>query len=168
MRWIFTGTLFYLITCVQCAVHVTLSAQAVIHFTDWVVGHSHFVLFGTFTFWVTAWIYWLLPRIWGTPIYSVSLTKWHFWLATLGIAIMQVDLLAAGVTQGYLWKSVAPFMDSVRASVPFWWVRTFSGIAILGGEACFLLNIYSTWSESRKNKTRSASGLELAQGGSAV
>jgi cytochrome c oxidase cbb3-type subunit 1 len=168
VRWIFTGTLFYLITCVQCAVHVTLSAQAVIHFTDWVVGHSHFVLFGTFTFWVTAWIYWLLPRIWGAPIYSMSLARWHFWLAMLGIAFMQVDLLAAGVTQGYLWKSVAPFMDSVRASVPFWWVRTFSGIAILVGEACFLLNIYSTWTESRKNKKQNLSKLEFAQGGKAI
>jgi cytochrome c oxidase cbb3-type subunit 1 len=159
VRWIFTGTLFYLITCVQCAVHVTLSAQAVIHFTDWVVGHSHFVLFGTFTFWVTAWAYWLLPRIWGTPVYSISLARWHFWLATLGIAFMQIDLLAAGVTQGYLWKSVAPFMDSVRASIPFWWVRTFSGIMILGGEACFLLNMYSTWTESRKRKTQMGAGL---------
>jgi len=84
VRWIFMGTLAYLITCIQCAVQVTLAAQEIIHFTDWVVGHAHFVLFGTFTFWITAWVYWLLPRIWGTPIYSLSLGRWHFWLATSG------------------------------------------------------------------------------------
>jgi cytochrome c oxidase cbb3-type subunit 1 len=147
VRWIFTGTLAYLITCIQCAVQVTLSAQEVIHFTDWVVGHAHFVLFGTFTFWITAWIYWLLPRIWGTPIYSMSLARWHFWLATIGIVIMQVDLLAAGVMQGMMWKALAPFIESVRASAPFWWTRTFSGIVILAGETCFLVNIYLTWKE---------------------
>ncbi len=159
VRWIFTGTLAYLITCIQCAVQVTLSAQEIIHFTDWVVGHSHFVLFGTFSFWITAWAYWLLPRIWKTPIFSVSLSRWHYWLVTIGIAIMQIDLLAAGVVQGMMWRSMAPFIDSVKASMPFWWVRTFSGIVILVGEACFLINMYMTWQESRNKEA--AGTLEL-------
>lgn len=153
VKWIFTGALFYLITCIQCAVQVTLSAQEIIHFTDWVVGHAHFVLFGVFTFWITAWVYWLLPRIWGVELYSNTLSRWHYWLAMLGIAIMQVDLLAAGVVQGMLWNSLAPFIESVRASFPFWWTRTFTGIMILVGEACFIVNIYLTWSESRKQKS---------------
>ncbi|MEZ4815440.1 MAG: cbb3-type cytochrome c oxidase subunit I [Bdellovibrionota bacterium] len=149
VRWIFFGTLAYLITCVQCAVQVTMAAQEIIHFTDWVVGHAHFVLFGTFTFWVTGWVYWLLPRIWKTPIYSMSLARWHFWLSLIGIAIMQIDLLAAGVVQGLMWRSMAPFIDTVNASIPFWWVRTLSGIVILCGEVCFLVNLYLTWQDSR-------------------
>jgi cytochrome c oxidase cbb3-type subunit 1 len=164
VRWIFTGTVAYLITCIQCAVQVTLAAQEIIHFTDWVVGHAHFVLFGTFTFWVTAWVYWLLPRIWGVPIFSTSLGRWHFWLATIGICIMQVDLLAAGVVQGMMWKSLAPFMDSVRASMPFWWTRTFSGIVILVGETCFVLNIYLTWKSSRR-KNAPVQGALATSGG---
>lgn len=148
LRWIFFGTIAYLITCIQCAVQVTLSAQSIIHFTDWVVGHSHFVLFGTFSFWVTGWMYYLLPRIWGVAWFSDSLAKWHFWLLALGISLMQVDLLAAGVVQGMMWKSLAPFIDSVAASMPFWWVRTFTGIMILVGECCFLTNFYLTWRDS--------------------
>ncbi len=159
VRWIFTGTLCYLITCIQCAVQVTLSAQEIIHFTDWVVGHSHFVLFGTFTFWITAWIYYLLPRIWGAQIYSESLARWHFWLSTLGIAFMQIGLLAAGVMQGMMWRSLRPFIDSVAASMPFWWTRTFSGIMILVGEICFLINLYMTWQQSRKQQ----SALKLSE-----
>ena len=150
IRWIFFGTLAYLITCIQCAVQVTLSAQSIIHFTDWVVGHSHFVLFGTFSFWVTAWMYYLLPRIWGTPIFSESLGRWHFWLHVMGISLMQIDLLAAGVVQGMMWKALSPFIDSVTASIPFWWVRTFTGIMILAGEGCFLVNIFMTWSERKR------------------
>ncbi len=150
VRWIFFGTIAYLITCIQCAVQVTLSAQSIIHFTDWVVGHSHFVLFGTFSFWVTAWMYYLLPRIWGVPWYSEGLAKWHFWLLALGISLMQIDLLAAGVVQGMMWKALSPFIDSVAASIPFWWVRTFTGIMILAGECCFLTNFYLTWRESQQ------------------
>ncbi len=149
LRWILFGTVAYLITCIQCAIQVTLSAQSIIHFTDWVVGHSHFVLFGTFSFWITGWMYYLLPRLWGTAWYSESLARWHFWLLALGISIMQVDLLAAGVVQGMMWRSLAPFIDSVAASMPFWWVRTFTGILILCGEMCFLVNLYLTWRESR-------------------
>lgn len=150
LRWILMGTLSYLITCIQCAVQVTLSAQSIIHFTDWVVGHSHFVLFGTFSFWITAWMYYLLPRMWGVPVYSESLARWHFWMSTLGISIMQITLLAAGLMQGFMWKSMAPFIDSVAASVPYWWVRSFTGIMILVGESCFIVNMYLTWQESRR------------------
>jgi cytochrome c oxidase cbb3-type subunit 1 len=164
VRWIFAGTICYLLTCIQCAVQVTLAAQAIIHFTDWVVGHAHFVLFGVFTFWITAWIYWLLPRIWSTPIFSLSLARWHFWLALIGIVIMQFDLLAAGVMQGMMWKSVAPFIDSVRASVPFWWTRTFSGILILVGESCFFVNIYLTWQDSKARQREAAAAVESVSG----
>jgi len=145
LRFLLVGTIAYLITCVQCAVQVTLSVQKVIHFTDWVVGHSHFVLFGVFSFWTFAWIYYLLPRLLKTPLYSQSLMHWHFWLSVVGIFLMQFDLLVAGLVQGYLWASLAPFIDSVAASVPFWWVRMFSGMMIFVGESIFILNVFMTW-----------------------
>jgi cbb3-type cytochrome oxidase subunit 1 len=124
------------------------------------------VLFGTFSIWITAWLYYLLPRIWRTPIYSETLARWHFWLVTIGISLMQIDLLAAGVMQGMMWKSLSPFIDSVAASMPFWWVRTFTGIMILAGEGCFIVNLYLTWQESRKAAATPANpggaSLELA------
>ncbi|MCB0405199.1 MAG: cbb3-type cytochrome c oxidase subunit I [Bdellovibrionales bacterium] len=160
LRWILFGTIAYLLTCIQCAVQVTLSAQTIIHFTDWVVGHAHFVLLGVFSFWITGWMYYLLPRIWGVPWYSNTLARWHFWLLAIGVSIMQIDLLAAGVVQGLMWKSLSPFIDSVAASMPFWWTRTLSGIAILVGEGCFLTNFYLTWQESRGPRAQAAMGVE--------
>ena len=149
LQWILVGALSYLVTCIQCAIHVTLSVQAIIHFTDWVVGHSHLVLFGTFSFWAFAWIYYLLPRFLKTPIYSESLTRWHFWLSTIGIIVMDIDLMSAGLVQGFMWKSMAPFIDSVTASIPFWWVRTLSGAAIFVGQVCFAINVYMSFRESK-------------------
>lgn len=152
LQFLLAGIICYLITCIQCAVQVTLSVQAIIHFTDWVVGHSHFVLFGVFSFWSFAWIYYLIPRLLNTPIYSEVLKKWHFWLSFLGIVIMQFDLLSAGLVQGFMWKNMAPFIDSVIASIPFWWVRAFSGMMIFVGEVLFFTNIFMTWKSSRDSK----------------
>ncbi|MCP5463543.1 MAG: cbb3-type cytochrome c oxidase subunit I [Deltaproteobacteria bacterium] len=156
IKFLFTGTICYLITCIQCAIQVTLSVQSIIHFTDWVVGHSHFVLFGVFSFWAFAWIYYLIPRLLNTAIYSESLKSWHFWLSTLGIFIMQFDLLSAGLVQGYMWKNLAPFIDTVAASMPFWWVRAFSGMLIFVAQVLLMINIYMTWKQSRDSAPANA------------
>ncbi len=65
---------------------------------------------------------------------------------------MDIDLLAAGVVQGFMWKSMTPFIDTVVASKGFWWVRTLSGVAILAGTVCFVINMLMTWRESRMSK----------------
>jgi cytochrome c oxidase cbb3-type subunit 1 len=151
IQFFLAGAFGYLVTCIQCALQVTLTFQEIIHFTDWVVGHSHLVLFGTFSFWAFAWVYYLLPRLWKTPLYSEGLARWHFWLSLLGIVIMDIDLLSAGLVQGYMWKTMAPFIDTVIASKPFWWVRTLAGVAIFAGQVVFVINMIMTWKESRMN-----------------
>jgi cbb3-type cytochrome oxidase subunit 1 len=74
---------------------------------------------------------------------------WHFWLSVAGIFLMQFDLLVAGLVQGTMWASLAPFIDSVAASVPYWWVRMVSGMMIFVGESIFILNVFMTWRQSR-------------------
>lgn len=150
LRFIFVGALCYLITCIQCAVHVTLSVQEIIHFTDWVVGHAHLVLFGTFSFWAFAFIYFLLPKLLGVPVFSKTLSEWHFWLSALGVALMDIDLMCAGLVQGSMWKSLVPFIDVVSVSKPYWWIRTFSGVVILVAEVIFFINVLMTYLSSRE------------------
>lgn len=147
LRFLFAGTLLYLLTCIQCAIQVTLSVQKIIHFTDWVVGHSHMVMYGTFLSWIFAWYYYLIPKLTGKKIFSEQLSEWHFWLSSVGIMVMAVDLGAAGLVQGMMWRSLVPFIDSVAASIPFWWVRMFSGVAIFMGIALFLINMIMTLKE---------------------
>ena len=79
---------------------------------------------------------------------------------------MDIDLLAGGLVQGFMWKSLVPFIDSVVASKPFWWVRTLSGVAIFAGTMCFFINMVMTWKESRLPKTSEVPALdsELARG----
>ena len=65
IRWFYTGMIFYVITCIQCAVHVQFWAQEFVHFTDWVVGHAHLIMFGTFGFWLIGITTDLWPRLFG-------------------------------------------------------------------------------------------------------
>lgn len=162
LRFIFVGAVCYLITCIQCAVHTTLSVQEIIHFTDWVVGHAHLVLFGTFSFWAFAFIYFILPKLTGVKIFSESLKEWHFWLSTLGIVIMDIDLMCAGLVQGHMWKSLVPFIDTVMASKPYWWVRTLSGVTILVGEVCFFINVIMTYLSGREKRKISKNRIQEA------
>lgn len=145
LRFIAFGAICYLLTCIQCAIQVTMTMQEIIHFTDWVPGHAHLVLLGTFSSWLFAWYYYLWPKLFGTKLYSKALCEWHFWLMASGVFIMWLDLLNLGVLQGVMWKNLAPFIDTVTVSKPFWWVRMFSGCLILVSEFMFAINIYMTW-----------------------
>lgn len=144
IRWFYTGMVFYFITCFQCALQVTLTFQALIHFTDWVVGHAHLVMFGVFSMWLMGIMTYLFPRLWGRPWASESLCEWHFWLSAVGVFIMFTDLGLAGVFQGYYWASLQDWSVSVDGSYPFWIVRAVAGLMMFAGQLCFLWNMYKT------------------------
>jgi cytochrome c oxidase cbb3-type subunit 1 len=118
--------------------------QKVIHFTDWVVGHAHMIMYGTFTFWVFGTIDWLWPRITRRAWHSDGLRSWQFWLSTIGIALMFTDLTAAGLIHGFMQKGLNPWTDIIDAEVPFWWVRTFAGGMLVVGLLCLAYNMLVT------------------------
>lgn len=144
LRWFYLGILFYFLTCLQCAFQTTLWFQQVIHFTDWVVGHAHLVMFGVFGFWILGMMTYLIPRLLHRPWYSYSLIEWHFWLSGIGMLIMFFDLMVAGVFQGFTMASLAPWEEYINISFPYWVVRLYSGIAIIVGQILFFYNIYMT------------------------
>jgi cytochrome c oxidase cbb3-type subunit 1 len=152
-RWFYTGMTFYWITCFQCAIQVTLTVQKVIHFTDWVVGHSHVVMFGVFGFWVIGVAIELWPKVTGKEWYSQVLHSWAYWLNTLGLILMFIDLIIAGMVQGFTWWGLNHFMDSVTFSIPFWFVRALSGLMITAG---ILALIYNMWMTARGHKAYQA------------
>jgi cytochrome c oxidase cbb3-type subunit 1 len=158
VRWLFTGMVLYGLTCLQCAFQTTLTFQALIHFTDWVVGHAHMVMFGVFGMWLLGIMTYLFPRLFHRPWYSQRLCEWHYWLSTIGIVTMSVDLITAGPFQGLSWSSLLPWDVSTELSIPFWMVRLVSGLLMFAGLLVFAFNITMTWVLSRK----SASAQELA------
>jgi cytochrome c oxidase cbb3-type subunit 1 len=155
-RWFLTGIIFYFITCFQCALQTTLTFQAVIHFTDWVVAHAHFVMFGVFSFWIFGAMTYLFPRLLGRAWYSQTLCEWHYWGSTVGLLVMFVDLTIVGVLQGFSWASLEMWDRSVQLSIPFWWLRIAAGLLIITGQVCFFVNIYRTYKQAVPAEEREA------------
>ncbi|MCA9057254.1 MAG: cbb3-type cytochrome c oxidase subunit I, partial [Planctomycetaceae bacterium] len=123
---------------------VTLTFQKIIHFSDWVVGHAHLVMFGVFSMWIMGMMTYLFPRIMGRPWASRRLCEWHYWASTLGIIVMAADLILLGLFQGWSWAALEPWDNSVDFSFPFWVLRAAAGLFMFFGILAFLTNIYLT------------------------
>lgn len=156
IRWFYTGMVYYFLTCLQCAMQTTMTFQALIHFTDWVVGHAHLVMFGVFSMWLQGIMTYLFPRLFKQEWYSKTLCEWHYWLSAVGLIVMAGDLTLAGVFQGYWWGSLQPWEVSTEGSFPFWMVRIYAGIAMFAGQLIFVYNIYMTWRLSQRNRNVNA------------
>lgn len=144
IRYFYTGMVFYFLTCLQCAMQTTLTFQALIHFTDWVVGHAHMVMFGVFSMWILGSMTYLVPKLLKRNWYSESLCHWHYWLSTAGVGVMAGDLILCGPFQGWSWAGLQPWDHSIDVSFPFWMVRIWAGLAMFAGMLVFVYNLYMT------------------------
>lgn len=152
IRWFYAGMVFYFLTCLGCVFQTTHFFQALIHFTDWVVGHAHMVMFGVFSMWLLGVMTYLFPRLLGVDWYSRTLSEYHFWLSAGGLFVMAADLIMLGSfrdTPGPLFK---PWEASVDASYGFWVLRIWAGLSMFLGQVAFLYNLYKTWQISKTVK----------------
>lgn len=80
------------------------SVNSLAHYTDWIIGHVHSGALGWNGFLGFGIIYYLIPKLWKTQLYSVKMATQHFWLGLLGIILYYTSMVAAGITQGLMWE----------------------------------------------------------------
>jgi cytochrome c oxidase cbb3-type subunit I/II len=122
------------------------------HYTDWIVGHVHGGALGWNGFLTFAMFYYLVPRLWNTKLYSEKLANIHFWIGFLGVMGYYVSMVAAGITQGLMWRAIGAdgnliypdFVETVTKIIPLYWARAFSGTLFIIGFAVMAYNIYKT------------------------
>jgi cytochrome c oxidase cbb3-type subunit I/II len=122
------------------------------HFTDWVIGHVHLGALGWNGFMAFGVIYYLIPILWRTKLYSTKLANWHFWLGTLGIIFYAVPMYISGFTQGLMWKQFNPdgtlvwknWLDTVTAIIPYFKMRFVGGLFYLTGGLLMVVNLIAT------------------------
>src|SRR6266481_2485900 len=136
LRFVWFGVVSYLLVSLQGSVQALMPVNRFIHFTDWVIGHSHFAMIGFASFIAFGGIAHLWQRIPGTR-YNERIMNWSFWLLAVGLALMIADLTIAGLVEAQVWQSGGPWIDSVRAVGSYWLVRTLSGLPILAGFILF-------------------------------
>jgi len=128
------------------------SVNALSHFTDWTIAHVHTGALGWNGFLTFGILYWLIPRLWNTQLYSKKLANWHFWIGFLGIILYVVPLYWAGVTQGLMWKQFSPegflvyknFLETVTHLIPMYVIRSIGGTFFLVGALLMVYNLIMT------------------------
>src|ERR1700730_4435539 len=163
LRFVWFGVVSYLVVGLQGSVQALMPVNRVIHFTDWVIGHSHLAMIGFASFCALGGIAHLWQRIPGTR-YNERMMNWSFWLLAVGLTLMVTDLTIAGLVEAQLWQSSAPWIDSVRAIGSYWLVRTLSGLPILAGFILFLTSLVTgpKLSEATISETRRLTSEDVA------
>ena len=140
LRFVWFGVVAYLLVSLQGSMQAIMPVNRFIHFSDWVIGHSHLAMIGFASFIAAG----ALAHVWSSlpgARYNARAMGWAYWLLAIGLSLMVIDLTAAGLVEGQLWVSRAPWIDSVRAMYPFWLTRTLSGIPILAGFLLFWIGL---------------------------
>jgi len=127
------------------------SINAISHFTDWTIAHVHIGGLGWNGFLAFAILYYMVPKMWGTTLYSKKLATNHFWLGTIGIILYAVPLYWAGFEQASMWKQFTPegqikydFLQTVTNLIPMYISRSIGGTLYLVGALMMVYNLYKT------------------------
>jgi cytochrome c oxidase cbb3-type subunit I/II len=125
--------------------------NAVAHFTDWIIAHVHVGGLGWNGMLTFGILYWLIPKMYKTELYSKKLANMHFWLATLGILFYAIPMYWAAWQQASMWKQFTPtgqlkyqFLETVTYMRPFYAMRSLGGVLYLSGAILAMVNIFKT------------------------
>jgi len=143
--------------------------NAIAHFTDWIVAHVHVGALGWNGFLTFGVMYWLIPRIYKTQLYSTKLASFHFWIGTLGILFYAIPLYWAGFTQGLMWKEFTPegllkysnFLETVVRILPMYIMRSIGGALYLVGVIVMAYNLVKTAKAGKLVQNEAAEALPL-------
>ena len=128
------------------------SVNAIAHYSDWIIAHVHIGGLGWNGFLIFGMLYWMIPRMWGTKLYSLKLANFHFWIGTLGIIFYALPLYVAGLTQSLMWKQFTEegllqypnFLETVIQIVPMYMLRALGGLLYLIGTIVMSYNLVKT------------------------
>ncbi|MFD0750303.1 cytochrome-c oxidase, cbb3-type subunit I [Mucilaginibacter calamicampi] len=143
--------------------------NAIGHFTDWIIAHVHVGALGWNGFLTFAILYWLIPRMYGTQLYSKKMAVFHFWIGTLGILFYAVPMYWAGFTQGLMLKEFTPegllkypnFLESTIRIIPMHVMRSIGGGLYLLGVIVMAYNLVKTMLQGKLVANEAAEGMPL-------
>jgi cytochrome c oxidase cbb3-type subunit I/II len=170
LKFFVVGLTFYGMSTFEGPMLSVKSINALTHYTDWTVAHVHGGALGWNGFLAFGMMYWLLPRLFQTKLWSDKLVTWHFWTGTIGIGLYVLSIYTAGLVQGMMWRAFdqtgtlqyPDFVETVISIVPMYWVRVFGGTLYLLGVVLAMLNFYMTY------RTRPATYTQALQSAPAL
>ena len=157
LKFMITSLSFYGMSTFEGPMMSIKTVNALSHYTDWTVGHVHSGALGWVAMIAIGCTYYILPRVFGkTEMASVKLINVHFWLATLGTVLYIAAMWIAGVMQGLMWRATNAdgtltysFVESVKATYPFWTIRVVGGLLFLVGMIIMAYNMFRTMADGK-------------------
>jgi cytochrome c oxidase cbb3-type subunit 1 len=152
LKFLIVSLSFYGMSTFEGPMMSIKTVNALAHDTDWVIGHVHSGALGWVAFMVIGSMYALIPKLWGRrEMWSVRLIDVHFWIATVGVVLYVTAMWIAGVMQGLMWRATNAdgtltytFVESLKATYPYYMVRLGGGVLFLIGMFLMLYNVIRT------------------------
>jgi cytochrome c oxidase cbb3-type subunit I len=152
LKFLIVSLSFYGMSTFEGPMMSIKTVNALSHYTDWTVGHVHSGALGWVGLISMGTLYYLIPRMFGrTTMYSVKAIELHFWVSTIGIVLYIAAMWIAGVMQGLMWRAINPdgtlvysFVESVKATFPFYVIRLTGGLLYLSGMLIMSWNVIKT------------------------
>ncbi len=152
LKFLIVSLSFYGMSTFEGPMMAIKTVNALSHYTDWTIGHVHSGALGWVGFITMGSLYYLIPRMVGkTQMHSVRAIEMHFWVATTGVVLYIAAMWIAGVMQGLMWRAINPdgtlvysFVESVKATYPFYLVRLAGGLLYLSGMILMAWNVVMT------------------------
>jgi cytochrome c oxidase cbb3-type subunit I/II len=145
------------------------TVNAISHYTDWTIAHVHIGALGWNGFLIFGMLYYLIPRMWGTTLYSVKLANQHFLIGTVGILLYAIPMYWAGFSQSIMWKQFTEsgqlqfqFMETVTHIIPMYIIRGIGGTLYWIGALMAIYNIYKTIKQGTFIANEAAEALPLS------
>jgi len=128
------------------------NVNAIAHFSDWVIAHVHVGALAWNGFLTFGMIYWMVPKLFKTTLWSNKLANVHFWVGTLGIILYALPMYVAGFVQASMWKQFNPdgtltygnFLETVSEIIPMYWMRAIGGSMFIVGALIGVYNLIMT------------------------
>lgn len=128
------------------------TVNALSHYTDWGIGHVHSGALGWVAMISIGSMYALIPRAFNRPaMHSIPAINLHFWMSTVGTVMYITAMWSAGLMQGLMWRATEAdgtltysFVESLKATYPFYAVRLAGGLMFLGGMLVMAWNVWKT------------------------
>ncbi|UCH15994.1 MAG: cytochrome-c oxidase, cbb3-type subunit I [Burkholderiales bacterium] len=152
LKFLIVSLSFYGMSTFEGPMMSIKTVNALSHYTDWTIGHVHSGALGWVGLISMGALYHLIPRMFGqTKMYSSRAIEMHFWIATIGIVLYIAAMWIAGVMQGLMWRAVNTdgtlvysFVESVKATFPFYVIRLCGGLLYLLGMLIMAWNVIMT------------------------
>ena len=152
LKFLIVSLSFYGMSTFEGPMMAIKEVNALSHYTDWTVGHVHSGALGWVGFVSMGSLYYLIPRLFNrTSMYSTRLINTHFWIATIGVVLYIASMWISGVMQGLMWGALNDdgtltysFVESVKASMPFYAIRFTGGLLYLSGMILMAYNVFRT------------------------